>query len=142
MLDDRLGSGCDDDRMALTVEAQEVATSNWLSLSLASAAAAPAERVLASLDSSAEGLAWAEAQRRLGLAGPNALRSHGARPLAVLARQLRNPLLVLLLGAALTSFFVGERLDALIIFLISGLSVGLGFFNEYRSERAVEALHS
>jgi hypothetical protein len=34
----------------------------------------------------------------------------------VLARQLRNPLLVLLLGAALTSFFVGERLDALIIF--------------------------
>jgi magnesium-transporting ATPase (P-type) len=70
------------------------------------------------------------------------LRSHGARPFAVLARQLRNPLLLLLLGAALTSAFVGERTDALIIFLISGLSIGLGFLNEYRSERPVEALHS
>jgi P-type Mg2+ transporter len=60
----------------------------------------------------------------------------------VLARQLRNPLLALLLAAALTSAFVGERTDAVIIFLITGLSVGLGFFNEYRSERAVEELHS
>ena len=32
--------------------------------------------------------------------------------------------------------------SALIILSIIGLSVGLGFFNEYRSERAVEALHS
>ena len=74
--------------------------------------------------------------------GPNALRSHGARPLSVLVRQLRNPLLLLLLAAALVSLFVGEGTDAVIIFLISGLSIGLGFFNEFRSERAVEALHS
>ncbi|HST25465.1 MAG TPA: HAD-IC family P-type ATPase, partial [Gaiellaceae bacterium] len=83
-----------------------------------------------------------EARRRLERVGPNALRSHGARPFVVLARQLRNPLLLLLLGAALTSLFVGERADAAIIFAISGLSIGLGFLNEYRSERAVEALHS
>ena len=51
-------------------------------------------------------------------------------------------MLGLLLAAALTSAFVGERTDALIIFLITGLSVGLGFLNEYRSEQAVEALHS
>jgi P-type Mg2+ transporter len=91
-----------------------------------------------------EGLVPAEAGRRLQLqlAGPNALRSHGARPLAVLARQLRNPLLLLLLAAALVSVFVGEGTDAVIIFLISGLSIGLGFLNEFRSERAVEALHS
>ena len=74
--------------------------------------------------------------------GPNALRSHGARPLAVLMRQLRNPLLILLVGAALTSFFVGEGIDGVIILVIICLSIGLGFCNEYRSERAVEALHS
>ena len=74
--------------------------------------------------------------------GPNALRSHGAQPLAVLMRQLRNPMLVLLVAAALTSFVVGERASALIILAIICMSVGLGFFNEYRSELAVEALHS
>lgn len=43
--------------------------------------------------------------------------AHGARPLAVMARQLRNPLLILLVAAALTSFVVGERTSALIILL-------------------------
>jgi Mg2+-importing ATPase len=74
--------------------------------------------------------------------GGNVLRAHGARPLTVLLRQLRTPLLIVLVSAALASLFVGEATDAAIILAIVGLSVGLGFFNEYRSERAVEALHS
>ncbi len=102
----------------------------------------PPDDVLGALASAEDGLSTPEAQRRLGLVGPNALRSHGARPLAVLMRQLRNPLLILLVGAALTSFFVGEGTDAAIILAIICLSIGLGFFNEYRSELAVEALHS
>jgi P-type Mg2+ transporter len=117
-------------------------TARWESLDLAAAAAIAPDKALDALASSRDGLSAAEAIRRLAIVGPNALRSHGTRGLAVLGRQLRNPLLVLLLAAALTSAFVGERTDALIIFLISGLSVGLGFLNEYRSERAVEALHS
>ena len=60
----------------------------------------------------------------------------------MLWRQLRNPLLVLLLAAAAVSGVTGDPTDALIIAVIVGLSVGLGFFNEYRSEKAVEALHS
>ena len=46
------------------------------------------------------------------------------------------------MAAALISFAVGERTSALTILLIICMSVGLGFFNEYRSELAVEALHS
>jgi Mg2+-importing ATPase len=111
-------------------------------LTLAEAARLPAAAVLRQLGSAPTGLTEDDARARLAELGPNALRSHGARPLRVLARQLRNPLLVLLLVAALTSALVGELTDAVIIFLISGLSVGLGFVNEYRSERAVEALHS
>ena len=109
---------------------------------LLGAATESPEAVLAALGSGPEGLSEGEAERRLARFGPNALRSHGARPLAVLVRQLRNPLLVLLVGAALVSIFVGERTDALIILAIVSLSVGLGFFNEFRSEQAVEALHS
>lgn len=60
----------------------------------------------------------------------------------MLVRQLRSPLLVLLLVAATVSFFVGERSDAVIIGVIVTLSVGLGFVNEYRAERAAQALHS
>jgi Mg2+-importing ATPase len=115
---------------------------DYRSLSLASAAALPAEDVLRRLETVAGGLSSEQAAVRLAEVGPNALRSHGARPLAVLVRQLRNPLLVLLVAATVTSFAVGEATSALIILLIMCLSVGLGFFNEYRSELAVEALHS
>ena len=111
-------------------------------LTLASAATLPADDVVARLNSDAGGLSHDEASARLAEVGPNALRSHGARPFEVLARQLRNPLLLLLAAAAVTSFAVGERTSALIILLIICLSVGLGFLNEYRSELAVEALHS
>ena len=106
------------------------------------AAALPADEVLARLESDPEGLSRDEARARLSAVGANALRSHGARPFDVLLRQLRNPLLILLVAAAVASFAVGERTSALIILLIILLSVGLGFFNEYRSELAVEALHS
>jgi P-type Mg2+ transporter len=111
-------------------------------MELRSAATQPSDAVLAALESLPDGLTSAVAERRLTQYGPNALRSHGARPLSVLVRQLRNPLLLLLAAAALTSMFVGEHVDAGIILVIVFLSVGLGFFNEYRSERAVEALHS
>jgi Mg2+-importing ATPase len=111
-------------------------------LDLVTAAASDASDVLARLGSSPAGLDPGLAASRLELYGPNAVQSHGASPVAVLLRQLRNPLLLLLAAAALTSLYVGEHSDALIILAISSLSVGLGFFNEYRSERAVEALHS
>jgi len=98
--------------------------------------------VVARLASAGTGLPAQEAAVRLRHFGPNAIRSHGAQPLAVLGRQLRNPLLILLAAATIISLIVGERTDAVIILAIVGLSVGLGFFNEYRSERVVEALHA
>jgi P-type Mg2+ transporter len=100
----------------------------------------PAE-VVERLGSAESGLAAEEAAHRLHYFGPNAIRSHGARPLAVLGRQLRNPLLILLAAATIASLIVGERTDAIIILAIVGLSVGLGFFNEYRSERGCHRCH-
>jgi Mg2+-importing ATPase len=111
-------------------------------LTAAAAAALDAASVLARLGSGGTGLAAGEAARRLRVAGPNAVRSHRARALPVLARQLRSPLLLLLLVTAVASFFVGERTDAVIIGVILTASVGLGFLNEYRAEKAAEALHS
>ena len=67
------------------------------STDLARAATLPAAAVLAELDTDAGGLTGAQAAERLRETGPNALRSHGARPLTVLVRQLRNPLLLLVI---------------------------------------------
>jgi Mg2+-importing ATPase len=111
-------------------------------IELIEAARMPPAEVVARLAGADSGLTALEAAGRLHLYGPNAIRSHGARPLSILARQLRNPLLLLLAAATTTSLIVGQRTDAIIILAIVGLSVGLGFFNEYRSERVVEKLHA
>ena len=105
-------------------------------------ASLPAPEVLRRMDSSEDGLDEGEAARRLAVAGPNAVRTHHARAGAVLLRQLRSPLLVLLAGTALVSFFLGEQTDAVVIGTILVASVGLSFVNEYRAERATAQLHA
>jgi P-type Mg2+ transporter len=111
-------------------------------LELAAAASLPAAEALSKLGSTERGLASAEANRRLSVYGPNVLLSHGVSALSVLVRQLRSYLLLLLLVAAVVSAVVGDRTEAAIIGGIMLMSVGLSFLNEYRSEKAVEALHS
>ncbi|GAA4620228.1 hypothetical protein GCM10023196_003370 [Actinoallomurus vinaceus] len=112
------------------------------SLEVTAAGSLTAEEVLGRVGGRRDGLGAEEAADRLRSAGPNAVRSHRARALPVLVRQLRSPLLILLAVTAVASFFVGERADALIIGAILAASVGLGFGNEYRAEKAAEALHA
>jgi Mg2+-importing ATPase len=111
-------------------------------LELSDAARLPSAEVLERLGSSAEGLSASEAAERLKTFGPNSLGTHQITALEVLVRQLRNPLLILLAGAAIVSFIVADRTSAIIILAISGLSVGLSYFNEYRAERIAEELHA
>ncbi|EWT03138.1 magnesium ABC transporter ATPase [Intrasporangium oryzae NRRL B-24470] len=112
------------------------------SLSVAAAATLAASEVTARLHvDPTRGLSRDEVLRRRARWGPNAVATHRARLLPVLWRQVRSPLLGLLLAAAVASYFVGERTDAVIIGVIVTLSVGLGLVNEYRAEQAAEALH-
>jgi Mg2+-importing ATPase len=111
-------------------------------LTMPAAAALPTDHVLAACGSRPSGLTTDEVAERRRTAGPNAIRTHHTSIWAVLGRQLRSPLLLLLFLAAAVSGLLGQHTDALIIGVILLASVGLGFVNEYRAERAAEALHS
>ena len=111
-------------------------------LDLAAAAHKPASVVLQELGSSPVGLTSDQVASRLRTVGRNVLASHKVTAIGVLGRQLRNPLLILLLAAAGVSAATGDPTDGAIIAAIVVLSVGLGFINEYRSELAVAALHA
>lgn len=84
------------------------------------------------------GLGAGEVEQRRIAFGPNAIATHHARVLTVLWHQLNSPLLGLLVAATASSF-VGEQGDAVIIGIAS---VGLGFVNEYRAEKAAASLHA
>ena len=111
-------------------------------LDLVRAAVLSPEETLSVLGSRPEGLTSDEVAERLRRFGSNALAVHRVRATTVLFRQIRNPILLLLLGAALVSGLTGGGTNAVIIAVIVFLSVGLGFFNEYRAEMAMASLRA
>jgi Ca2+-transporting ATPase len=101
----------------------------------------PVERVFSRLNTSASGLSTAEAAHRLEEYGPNEIGSMArASPLALLLAQFKNVLIVILLIATGLSAFLGHELEAIAIAVIVTFAVLLGFIQEYRAERAIEAL--
>ncbi len=98
------------------------------------------EAVLAALGVKRTGLSGEEAAAALEREGANELGRSGRTLLAVLLSQVRSPLLGLLFVAAAVSIGVGERTSGAIILAIMALSVGLGVFNEFRSEQTLAAL--
>jgi len=89
------------------------------------------------------GLSSSEAQRRLVETGPNEItREETTHPLTLFARQFTSPVIWLLVGASILSVALGELLDAGAIAAILIINAVIGFFQEYRAERAVMALRS
>ncbi len=88
-----------------------------------------------------QGLSQTEAQRRLTKYGPNELEERERRPpLAILASQFAEAMVVLLIVAAIVSFFIGDLKDTITILVIVVLNAALGFVQEYRAEKAMAAL--
>ena len=105
-------------------------------------AGAAAEEALRRLSSSADGLDEPEAAARLERFGPNELDGGRRTFAALVVAQLRNPLLGLLTVAAAVAISVGERTNGAIILAILVASVGLGVFNEFRSEHTLATLRA
>jgi Ca2+-transporting ATPase len=89
------------------------------------------------------GLTSHEAAQRLQQFGANEIkREQDLSPWLLLAAQFRSPLVWLLFGACIVSVALGEIADAIAIGAIVIINGLVGFFQEYRAERAVLALRS
>ena len=99
------------------------------------------DEVSRDLGASNEGLTNQEAERRLVEFGPNELQAEKqVSPLQIFIGQFKSILIIILFFATIFSAVVGEIINAIIILAIVIASAGLGFFQEYRAERALEAL--
>lgn len=92
------------------------------------------------LQTNSKGLTEEEALRRLKQYGENRIASREVTSWQILVRQLKSPFVYLLFISFLISFLLGEKLDALMILLFVTINTGLGFYQEYRSEKAVKLL--
>ncbi len=88
------------------------------------------------------GLSEADVLERRALYGLNELRDIGSvSVLTVLFRQIRgNFMIYLLVAAAILSFWVEKGVTGYTLLFIVGLVIVIGFFQEYRAERAISAL--
>lgn len=105
--------------------------------------------VLIALQTTRDGLSAGEAQKRLLENGPNRLTAkETVSAFRILFRQFQNTLTAILLAAAFLMLFIyafGEKnhsdlIEAVLIIVITVMTVLLGFFQEYKAEKAVESL--
>jgi magnesium-transporting ATPase (P-type) len=99
------------------------------------------EEVRAELESRPEGLEAQEVAQRLQYYGPNTLPVKAPPTLwAILLHQVRNPLIFILLAAAVASLAIGEAADAIFILIVIALNSGLGAYQEYHAEKSAASL--
>jgi magnesium-transporting ATPase (P-type) len=119
--------------MKKTIEQPDSAIQYWHALKNAD--------IYTELKSSEEGLTSEEAKLRIGSHGPNSLPEGKKVTLwQIIMHQLINPLIFILVAAAIASIAIGEGKDAIFIFLVILINSGLGAYQEYNAEKSAAGL--
>jgi Ca2+-transporting ATPase len=101
----------------------------------------PPQRVMKLLETGPEGLSPSQIQERRQLFGDNRLtKPKKLSALLIFLRQFANVLILILIAATVVSYLLGDQLDSYVILAIILACVILGFEQEYRAEKAAEAL--
>ncbi len=96
---------------------------------------------MAELAASSSGLSAHEAGQRLKQSGPNMLKEGARRsPLMMIVDQFKDLFIIILLIAAVIAGVVGDPVEAYAILAIVMLNAVIGFFQEFRAEKAIAAL--
>jgi len=99
------------------------------------------KEVFEKLGSSEKGLSSQEAEKRLQKYGENKLKkTRHFNALKVFLSQFKSFLIIVLIFAAILSFFMESMIDSFVILAIIILNSGLGFMQEYKAEKAIEEL--
>ncbi len=99
------------------------------------------KETLENLKSDPQGLSVKEAKRRFEKNGPNEIREIGGPSWPrILLNQFLNIMVLILMVALIVSLATGEFLDAIAVGVIVVLNAITGFIQEFKAERAVEAL--
>ena len=101
----------------------------------------PSNEVIELMGSSPEGLNSDSVALKLAEYGPNELQEKKKKPLWVLfLQQFKDFMILVLVAAAVIAGIVGDLTDTIIIMVIVLLNAVVGFVQEYRAEKAMEAL--
>lgn len=99
------------------------------------------EEVLSGLISTKSGLTDEESKKRLEKFGPNKLPDAQKISLGkIILSQFLNPLIFILVAAAIASIVIGEAKDAVFIFLVIFINSLLGTYQEYNAEKSASSL--
>lgn len=99
------------------------------------------KKVLEDIDSSENGLTTNEAKNRLNQFGPNRInRKSQNGPLKILFAQINNPLIWVLVGAAILAVLLGKITDGLVVLAVVVINTLIGFIQEFKAGKAIEAL--
>ena len=99
------------------------------------------DEVMKLLKTSKNGLSTSQADQRLHKYGLNELEvGEGPSPWKILLSQFKSPLVWILIVALVISWFLGEAVDVIVIGIIIVVNAVLGFSQEYRAEKAIDAL--
>lgn len=103
--------------------------------------AAPIDQVFAALGTGENGLSEAEAGLRLARFGPNIIEAKPrVRGLKIAFRQLKSPLILILIAAGGITLAIGDSLNSGFVFAAVLVNSALGFYQEYKAETALAAL--
>jgi Mg2+-importing ATPase len=101
----------------------------------------PTEKLLEQLHSSPQGLTTSESQKRLIQYGANSLKQkRKSHTFSLLLNQFKSPIILILMGAAILSSFLGDIINSLIILAIVLFSGLLGFWQERGAADAIAKL--
>lgn len=101
----------------------------------------PADEIFRELKTCRTGLKETEVQKRLEFYGTNTLPDGKEVTIfEIVLHQILNPLVLILIAAALVSVLLGEYKDAIFIFLVIAINTSLGTYQEYNAERSIRSL--